>query len=126
VTSAPRLTDELEAVADEKALAEAGWVVALLASRHPQPHLRVVMAALWEVLRAEADVRSGDDGGTAAREAAIDSLLDRLHDLPEGLGPKLLDWKADHIVTRLLRAAWRDHSHHMWTTYEAEEFLGGR
>lgn len=126
MTSAPRLTIELEGVPDEEALVEAGWIVATLASRHPQSQLRLVLAALWEVLRAEADLREGSleahfDAG--AREAAIDLLLDSLQDLPEGFGPRLLDWKADHLVTRLLRAAWRDHSHHMWAAYEAQEFL---
>ena len=123
MTSAPRLTGELEAVLHQDDLAEAGWVVSRLASRHPQPELRLVMAALWEVLRAEADVREGDEDGPAARDAAVGLLLDRLQALPEGFGPKLLDWKAEHLVTRLLRAAWRDHSHHMWAAYEAQEFL---
>ena len=132
MTSAPRLVRELELVPDEEALVEAGWVVATLASRHPQPELRLVLAALWEVLRAEADLRErasdgeSSEAGPSARQAAVEDLLDRLHELPEGLGPRLLDWKADHVVTRLLRAAWRDHSHHMWAAYEAEEFLVAR
>lgn len=123
MTSAPRLSRELGAVPDETALAEAAWVVSKLASRHPHPELRLVLAALWEVLRAEADVREGHDEGPAAREAAVELLLDTLQDLPSGFGPKLLDWKSDHLVAHLLSAAWRDHSHHMWATYEAEEFL---
>ncbi len=131
MTSAPRLTSELEAVPDEEALVETAWIVATLASRHPQAELRLVLAALWEVLRAEADLRDGarEDGlegkcdEASAREVAIGFLLDALQDLPDGFGPRLLDWKADHLVTRLLRAAWRDHSHHMWAAFEAQEFL---
>ncbi len=119
MTSAPRLLSELDAVLDAEQLLRTSDVVARLAARHPDGRLRQVMGALFAVLVAEVEVRVDEPGATDRRDASVEELLARLADLPDGHGPRLLDWRTDHLVARLLRAAWRDHSHLAWREYEA-------
>ena len=116
---APRLSGELDAVLDPEQLMEASEVVARLAARHPDAGLRQVMRALFAVLVGEAEVRLDAAGGSKRRDAAVQGLLGTLAALPQGYGPRLLDWKTNHLVARLLRAGWRDHSHLAWRDYEA-------
>ncbi len=113
-----RLVSELDAVLDAEQLLGASEVVARLAARHPDAGLRRVMQALFAVLVAEVEVRVEEPGATERRDAGVEGLLTTLADLPDGHGPRLLDWRTDHLVARLLRAAWRDHSHLAWRDYE--------
>ncbi len=119
MTRAPRLLAELDAVLDAEQLLAASEVVARLAARHPDGGLRQVMGALFAVLVAEVEVRVDEPGATGRRDDTVEELLATLADLPDGHGPRLLDWRTDHLVARLLRAAWRDHSHLAWREYEA-------
>ncbi|MDQ3570658.1 MAG: hypothetical protein M3396_08580 [Actinomycetota bacterium] len=114
----PRLLGELDAVFRAEHLLEAGEVVAKLAARHPDAGIAAVMGALFGVLIAEVGVRLEESDAHQRREASVTRLLATLEQLPEGHGPRLLDWKTDHLVTRLLRAAWRDHSHLAWRAYQ--------
>ncbi len=119
MTRAPRLLGEMDAVLDAQQVLDASEVVARLAARHPDGGLRQVMGALFAVLVAEVEVRVDEPGATKRRDDSVEELLATLADLPEGHGPRLLDWRTDHLVARLLRAAWRDHSHLAWRDYEA-------
>ncbi len=116
---APRLLSEMDAVLDAEQLLNTSEVVARLAARHPDGGLRRVMQALFAVLVAEVEVRVDEPGATERRDAGVEGLLEKLADLPGGHGPRLLDWRTDHLVARLLRAAWKDHSHIAWRDYEA-------
>ena len=116
---APRLLGELDAVLEAERLLDAGKVVARLGARHPDPGLSQVMRALFAVLVAEVGVRLDEDDAVQRRDASVQALLVTLADLPEGHGPRLLDWRTDHLVARLLRAAWRDQSHLAWRDYGA-------
>lgn len=116
---APRLVAEMDAVLDAEQLLDTSEVVARLAARHPDGGLRRVMQALFAVLVGEVEIRVDEPGATARRDAGVEGLLATLADLPDGHGPRLLDWRTDHLVARLLRAAWRDHSHLAWRDYEA-------
>ena len=121
---APRLLGELSPVMDAEQLMTASEVVAKLAARHPDAGLKNVMRALLAVLVAEVEVRLERPEAMEARGVAVDRLLVTLQDLPKGHGPRLLDWKTDLLVARLLRAAWRDHSQMAWKEYEARALLG--
>ena len=123
MSRAPRLVAELEAAVDEGDLEQTAWIVARLAARHPQAQLRSVLENLWEVLQAEADVRADRPAAAVGRETAAGDLLTALQGLPSGYGPRLLDWQVDHLVTRLLRAAWRDHCHQAWQAHEVETLV---
>jgi hypothetical protein len=124
--STPRLTAELDAVFDDEQFVEAGWIVARLATRHPQASLRPVLWALFGVVMAEAEARGPDFAPPNRRkEVAVEDLLDALADLPPGHGPRLLDWKADHLVARLLRAAWRDYCHLLWQAHKVQRSPAG-
>ncbi|MDQ3575844.1 MAG: hypothetical protein M3378_11665 [Actinomycetota bacterium] len=114
----PRLLAELDSVFRAEQLLEAGEVVAKLAARHPDAGISAVMGALFGVLIAEVGVRLEEPDAHQRREASVAGLLTSLEQLPEGHGPRLLDWRTDHLVTRLLRAAWRDHSHLAWHAYQ--------
>lgn len=119
MTETPRLLGELDAVLEAEQLLDTGHVVARLAARHPDPGLSRVMRALFAVLLAEIDVRLEEQEAASRRATTVEALMATLADLPEGYGPRLLDWRTDHLVARLLRAAWRDHSHRAWREYEA-------
>ena len=114
----PRLLGELDAVFQPEQLLEASEVVARLAARHPDAGISAVMGRLYGVLVAEVGVRLDGPDAVARRDSSVVDLLASLEDLPEGHGPRLLEWKTDHLVTRLLRAAWRDHSHLAWHAYQ--------
>ena len=118
----PRLLGELDAVFGAERLLEASEVVAKLAARHPDAGIRDVMSALFAVLVAEAGVRLEEPHADQRRDASVARLLASLERLPEGNGPRLLEWRTDHLVARLLRAAWRDQSHLAWGAYR--EALG--
>ncbi len=118
----PRLHAELDAVFEAERLLAAGDVVAKLAARHPDAGISEVMAALFAVLVAEVGVRLEEPRAPHRRDASVVRLLESLGRLPDGQGPRLLGWKTDHLVARLLRAAWRDHSHLQWSAYQ--EALG--
>lgn len=117
-SSTPRLFGELDAVFEAERLLEVSDVVAKLAARHPDAGISQVMSALFAVLVAEVGVRLDDPHSAQRRDASVARLLVSLERLPEGHGPRLLDWKTDHLVARLLRAAWRDHSHLAWSAYQ--------
>ena len=119
MSRAPRLLSEMDAVLDAEQLLHTSEVVARLATRHPDGGLRQVMGALFAVLVGEVEVRVDEPGATERRDASVEELLTTLAELPDGHGPRLLDWRTDHLVARLLRAAWRDHSHLAWRDYEA-------
>jgi len=114
----PRLLGELDAVFDSERLLEASDVVAKLAARHPDAGISDVMGALFAVLVAEVGVRLEEAHSDQRRDASVTRLLASLGRLPEGHGPRLLAWRTDHLVARLLRAAWRDHSHLAWNAYQ--------
>jgi len=118
----PRLLAELDAVFEAKRLLAASEVVAKLAARHPDAGISNVMSALFAVLVAEVGVRLEEPDAERHRDVSVVSLLASLERLPAGTGPRLLEWRTDHLVARLLRAAWRDHSHLAWTAYQ--EALG--
>ncbi len=115
----PRLQGELDAVLEAERLLETGEVVARLAARHPDAGLSRVMRELFRVLVAEVEVRLDEPQAKHRRDHTVAGLITSLAELPEGHGPRLLDWRTDHLVARLLRAAWRDHSHLAWREYEA-------
>ncbi len=117
-STTPRLLAELDAVFEAESLLAASDVVAKLAARHPDAGISQVMSALFAVLVAEVGVRLHETRGEQRRDASVARLLASLERLPEGHGPRLLDWKTDHLVARLLRAAWRDHSHLAWSAYQ--------
>ncbi len=121
-TRTPRLLGELDAVFEAERLLEASDVVAKLAARHPDAGISQVMGALYAVLVAEVGVRLDEPRAHQRRDASVARLLVSLERLPEGHGPRLLGWKTDLLVARLLRAAWRDHSHLAWSVYQ--EALG--
>ena len=114
----PRLVGELNAVFEAERLLEASEVAAKLAARHPDGGISKVMGALFAVLVAEVGVRLEEPQAERRRDARVATLLAMLEALPAGHGPRLLDWKTDHLVARLLRAAWRDHSHLAWRAYQ--------
>ncbi len=118
----PRLLGELDAVFEAERLLDASEVVAKLAARHPDAGISAVMGALFAVLVAEVGVRLEEPHADLRRDARVAGLLASLEHLPQGHGPRLLGWKTDHLVARLLRAAWRDHSHLAWSAYQ--EALG--
>lgn len=122
VSRTPRLLAQLDAVFDPERLLRTSEVVARLAARHPDAGISAVMGALFGVLVAEVGVRLDEADAVSRRDAGVERLLSRLGDLPEGHGPRLLEWKTDHLVTRLLQAAWRDHAHLAWVAYQ--EALG--
>ena len=115
----PRLDGELDAVLDAERLLDCSEVVARLAARHPDVGMAAVMSALFAVLVAEVGVRLGEPDAAERRRASVASLLTALEGLRDGQGPKLLDWRTDHLVARLLGAAWRDHAHMGWRAYQA-------
>ncbi len=117
-SSTPRLLGELDAVFEAERLLEVSEVVAKLAARHPDAGISKVMSALFAVLVAEVGVRLDEPHSVQRRDASVGRLLVSLEHLPEGHGPRLLGWKTDHLVARLLRAAWRDHSHLAWSAYQ--------
>ncbi len=123
---APRLLSELDAVLQAEQLMETCEVVARLAGRHPDAGLRRLMQALFALLVAEVEVRLDEPGGIERRGVTAEALLATLAELPDGHGPRLLDWRTDHLVARLLRAAWRDHSHQAWRDYEARAAIKGK
>ncbi len=125
MSEAPRLLAELDAVIETDQLVTAGDVVARLAARHPDAGLSRVMRALFGVLVAEVELRLERPGAASKRGLAVEGLLDALRDLPHGHGPRLLDWKTDLLVARLLRAAWRDHSQLAWREYEVRTLVDG-
>jgi hypothetical protein len=114
----PRLLGELDAVFRPEQLLEASEVVARLAARHPDAGMAGVMGRLYGVLVAEVGVRLDEPEALQRRESRLATLLASLMDLPDGHGPRLLEWRTDHLVARLLRAAWRDHSHLAWRDYQ--------
>ena len=115
----PRLDGELDAVLDAESLLESSQVVARLAARHPDAGMSTLMGALFAVLVAEVGVRLGEPDAAEHRDTSVTGLLSALEKLPDGQGPKLLDWRTNHVVARLLRAAWRDHAHLGWSDYQA-------
>ena len=114
----PRLTAELDAVFLPERLLETSDVVARLAARHPDAGISAVMGALFGVLVAEVGVRLDEPEADRRQESTVARLLATLEDLPDGHGPRLLEWKTDHLVARLLQAAWRDHAHLGWRAYQ--------
>lgn len=118
VSPTPRLFGELDAVFEAERLLEASDVVARLAARHPDAGISAVMGALYGVLVAEVGVRLEEPDAAQRRDATVARLLAALEGLPPGHGPRLLGWRTDHLVARLLGAAWRDHAHLGWHAYQ--------
>ena len=117
-THAPRLMAELEAVLDPAAFRNTAWVVSRLAANHPQAGMRPVFGALIEVLQAMQERLVPGSAGGPDMEEAVETLFGALGDLPDGYGPRLLEWPPDHPVTRMLKGAWRDFCHRAYRAYE--------